>query len=375
MATPLEKRALREKGHVSYNPNQSFYLSVQWVLRNKQVAEEMLKDGLAVCARATARDTPCVPLYFFRISFDQREAVIADEAVKVIGDHPHYAKTYKSLELGTPLAANQSKLKASGIDVTPLEWPKETPMTPEKKAQLGFAPVTISLSEFYLDTRAFYEHADSADYLKAYSVVMEGHRSLKATTRCMGHPTSQVVETILEPYLQAEQIKDSMVGFAPGNNNQQQVQNPSLFLEFAFKTEDWRGVVQSLVDLCKSTVYGAAKMGDEVRVEMSFRLPSKEEATTLGEILSKLEVEGGQLFLFTTSDETASSNDRPCWLPSKIKYHTMKPLGEDPANASSYFASSSSNEEGNMVHVAGYTLHPKHLELVADANLVFEKLQ
>src|SRR4051812_43864885 len=112
----MATRTLREKGHVAYHPKETFMLSVDWVVRNHDVAESMLRDGLQGCAKATRRDTPCVPLYFFRIAYEQSAAVALEESIKTMGEHPHYTKVFKSLEMGMPIESVQTKLAVSGIN-------------------------------------------------------------------------------------------------------------------------------------------------------------------------------------------------------------------------------------------------------------------
>lgn len=56
-----------ETGKVAYNRTESFMLQVFGETPSLDAAREMLGE-LRRCERATHRDTPCTPTYFFRIN-------------------------------------------------------------------------------------------------------------------------------------------------------------------------------------------------------------------------------------------------------------------------------------------------------------------
>lgn len=62
-------------------------------------------------------------------------------------------------------------------------------------------PVMVECTEVYLDERAFFEHAGSRDYLKAYGDVMAPGLMNRTTTVRLGRPTEYIVEKILGPML------------------------------------------------------------------------------------------------------------------------------------------------------------------------------
>jgi len=342
-----------EKGHKAFNPNESFCLSVSWILRNPQVAKEMLSEGLQVCAKATQRDTPCVPMYMFRKAYDQSPAEEYAQTIKTIGDHPHYAKIFKSNEMGIPVTFSKVKLSTAGIDAAPLEWPPSTPFDAEKKAQLGFAPVVMSFTEIYLDARSFFEHADSPDYLSAYGVVMQGHRSLTAKTKCLGTPTDYIFDTVLGPYLQAERVKDSTLKFEQSNAVGEQ--GSWAFIEFCVPhSSDASELIADAIKSLKTTCSLTFQDDSKLRVEVALRWPADLSA------LNTLGIAAGQMFLFVPTDSLGNVT-RPESLPSCIQFYVCdgQALFHDQA-------------DGQMFS-AGYAMHPLVLELQADETVTYKK--
>ena len=353
----MASKVVKEKGHTTYHPKESFMLSVDWVLRNEECAMSMLRDGLQGCAKATLRDTPCVPMYFFRVAYDQSEAIAFDEATKTLADHPHYSKVFKSLEMGLPLGSQLVKLKAGGIDPDPIEWGIDKVLDAPTKAKIGFRPTVVSLSEVYLDSRAFYEHADSPDYLKSYGVVMEANRSLKATSRCLGTPTDHMFQTVLSPYLQAILCEDSFVHHV--NPDARKEAFSEAFLEFSLTdSTNWRARVEHFVASLNSSSSAGWKVDDKVRVELSF---SFVDDVTFWEkfhsAVLALGVRAGQLFAFS------SSPAKPAKFPSMLKFISC--------SRESLFGKG--EDESKTICWAGYVMHPQSSVLQPDETVVWKR--
>jgi hypothetical protein len=218
--TAWDKRLAETKGFVEYNPAESFVIHVQWVVANPACAHEMLQ-ALAKCARATLRDAPPVLCYCFRISHDQRLAVALKNRVQTAGDHPQLAKKFKMADMNMPLSVIAAMCDREGISSVPFRqaedegqdggggcWTKDTPMTPERAALLGFDPVVLDCTEIYLDNRAFSNHALSKDYLNAYATLMQPFRSLEVHAVVSGTPTIGIWNRVLEPMLHARRAQE-----------------------------------------------------------------------------------------------------------------------------------------------------------------------
>ncbi|CAE6963137.1 unnamed protein product [Symbiodinium sp. KB8] len=202
--TAMQLRYEKEKGHLEYAPGEAFCLHVQWVIRNPDDAEALL-GGLARCAAATQRDTPCTPLYFFRVSHDQEAAEDMIRSVKTVGDHPHYKPAFKAMQMGIPLPGAAARLTAQHMPVEPLHWGADTPLE-GREEELAFNPIVVDLTEVYLDSRAFMEHVESADYMAGYGEVMKPQRSLKPYSQVLGTPTKEMMDSIIEPVLKADWV-------------------------------------------------------------------------------------------------------------------------------------------------------------------------
>lgn len=199
----LIKQNVGQKKKVTYHPDESYLIHVQWIVLNKKVAIEMI-EGLRKCANATHRDTPPVLCYFFRISHDQSLATKMKEDVKTIEQHPHYIKAYRMLGMNMDQSTLIAKCEREGISPIPLiqNWPRDEPIAPHAD-ELQFDPVVIDLTELYLDNRSFIDHVGSKDYMDGYSVLMSAHRSLQPYSSVTGTPTVNAWEKILEPVLKA----------------------------------------------------------------------------------------------------------------------------------------------------------------------------
>jgi hypothetical protein len=207
MDTDCAKRWAREKGHVSYNPNQSFLIQCQWILPNMSIAHEMI-EGLRKCAVATERDTPPVVCYIFRVSHDQSLADDMRQSVRTISQHPHYAKGYKMMDMNMTKEFVISKCQREGISALPFEadWPRDEPID-SHASEFNFDPVVIDLTELYLDNRSMVNHACSKDYMEGYGILLAPHRSLQPHTVVVGSPTEGMWGSLLEPILKARKVE------------------------------------------------------------------------------------------------------------------------------------------------------------------------
>lgn len=194
------------KGKITYHAGQAFMLHVFWEAPNQHAAERVL-NALQRCSKATHRDTPCVPTYFFRIS--SIDTKLKNSKPTTIGQHPQIRDAQKKLKVGVPVAAINADLMRRGLDPALLYLDPSTPL-PDA---LQESTVILELTETYLDERSFYEHAGSRDYLDAYGEVMTpGLQNMQRTIR-LGNPTPELVEKILAPMLQEkpEPLYDSCV--------------------------------------------------------------------------------------------------------------------------------------------------------------------
>lgn len=212
METDLSRRWTKEKGYVTYHPDETYLIHVQWIVLNKKVAKEMI-EGLRKCANATHRDTPPVLCYCFRISHDQSLAAAMKEEVKTIEQHPHYIKAYRMLGMNMDPSVMIAKCEREGISSLPLtqNWRRDEPIQPHLD-ELQFDPVVIDLTELYLDNRSFIDHVGSKDYMEGYSVLMSPHRSLQPYSAVTGTPTPGCWEKVLEPVLKARRANSRLEG-------------------------------------------------------------------------------------------------------------------------------------------------------------------
>lgn len=233
------------KGGLEFNPKESFCLQVFWVVRSITAAKEMIIQGFNPCANATMKNTPTTLAYFFRVAKDQSLAEKFKSQVKTIGQHPHYQSAFKSIELGIARGGVEAKMRLGGVDTAPLDWSQDELISAHQ--ELDFNPVVLECTEIYLDSRSFFEHGASSDWMKAYPEIMKMSRSLKPTTFSLGHPTKYIWETTLESSLKAIQFNNderSLVSslrpgvfFMRGNNVKVGDQSVSLFLELDLKVE------------------------------------------------------------------------------------------------------------------------------------------
>ena len=365
----------------------------------------MLKDGLAHCARATLRDTPCTPTYFFRISCDQSAAEAMASKVKTIGDHPHHAKAFKSIAMGTPKAAAELKLKTDKIEnIAPLSLDPSTPTAEAvAAAALDFAPVAITLSEYYMDTAAFFGHASSPDFLKAHAVVMEGALSLEASTHFLGTPTEFVETAVLAPVLSAKKPEEELLFLSNSHFSSGGSSGTNFFLEFLIDVRlagEWKGHVEKFArDFLSATVVAAfapaASQAEEeagpftspssaVRIEIAFSsapiLTKSKDNIKEGfdAFFSKFpSVIAGQLFVLATDGCAADTAAGPHALDVAFALEEALPSGafrvlrateaagvsagdDDAADQQLFYearVASSSNDAVGLA--AGYALHPK----------------
>ena len=194
--TVLQRLLRGQKGKTEYKTGEAFLLHVFWESPN-EIAAGRLLDALEKCAHATHRDTPCVPTYFFRISNNDKS--LYGEAPKLVGEHPQLAAAIKKVKVGIPWNAVAADLEKRGIDPSYLDLELSDELPP---ALQGQKPIAFEMTEVYLDERAFMEHAGSRDYLENYGIVMSpGLCNRKPTTLRLGHPSQNLIDTILEPIL------------------------------------------------------------------------------------------------------------------------------------------------------------------------------
>jgi hypothetical protein len=151
-------------------------------------------------SKSKSRDSPCVPLYFFRIS--RNDQSLCAEAATHVSHHPHLRNAHKKLAVGVGRAAVENDLRMRGIDPVHLDLGLDDPL-PEA---LVTSPVAVECTELYLDEKAFYDHMGSREYLDAYGKVTSlALQSKRPTTLVFGTPAAEVGEKILTPILQAQE--------------------------------------------------------------------------------------------------------------------------------------------------------------------------
>ncbi|OGM43845.1 hypothetical protein ABOM_007556 [Aspergillus bombycis] len=202
----LQKLLDEPKGKTTYYPRQAFLLHVFWEAPNQSAADKVL-DALQRCSKATCRDTPCVPTYYFRRS--ALDASLIHEKPLTVGDHPQLRDALKRMKVGVPKPAIQADLVRRGLNPDLLDMDPATPL-PQAMQQ---TPVILEFTELYLDERSFYEHAGSKEYLAAYGEVIAPGLHNRQTTVRLGYPTAEIRDRILAPMLkeQVEPLQDRCV--------------------------------------------------------------------------------------------------------------------------------------------------------------------
>lgn len=190
------------KGKTVYFAGEAFMLHVFWETPSREAATELLR-GLSCCAAATHRNTPCVPVYFFRLSSCDDD--LCPPPPTTVGNFPALMDASRKLSIGIPAPAVHAELKKKGVDVALLSLPTDAPLPPEL---LNRQACIIELTEVYLDERAFVEHAGSRDYLDGHAAVMSPALQSIRRPRSLqlGTPNAGLVERILEPVLQATEV-------------------------------------------------------------------------------------------------------------------------------------------------------------------------
>lgn len=197
--TALERLIAEPKGKTTYTPGEAFLLHVFWECPSLSAAQTLL-NSLKKCADATHRDTPCVPIYFFRIATNNTNLCLS--APQTVGEHPTLATALRKLTVGVPRGAVEADLRRQGVDPALLSAGPSAPLPEELRQQ----PVAVECTELYLDERAFNEHAGSREYLDAYAGVMDPKLRTRTCTVRMGSPTEFLRERVLEPMLK-EKVK------------------------------------------------------------------------------------------------------------------------------------------------------------------------
>ena len=195
LPTSLAGLLAARKGRLAHTAGDAFVLYVFWEAPSAAAARRLLA-GLAQCAAATQRDTPCVPTYVFRTV--RADAELCPPPPRTVGDHPQIREAKKKLDVGIPPAAVRAELAKRGIDPALVDQANDA-LLPET---LQMTPVKVEFTELYLDERSFMEHAGSRDYLDGYAVVMNPalHYRTPTTVR-VGTPPPGMVDRILEPVL------------------------------------------------------------------------------------------------------------------------------------------------------------------------------
>jgi hypothetical protein len=197
--TALERLIAEPKGKTTYAPNQAFLLHVFWECPSLSAAQTLLRS-LAICAAATHRDTPCVPLYFFRISHNNSD--LSSAVPQTVGDHSALQTAFRKIRVGVPRSAVEADLVRQGLDPSLLDLE----LSANLPAELRQAPVAVECTELYLDERAFNEHAGSRDYLDAYAGVINPALKTRTCVVRMGTPSDFLIERILEPMLKEKVV-------------------------------------------------------------------------------------------------------------------------------------------------------------------------
>jgi hypothetical protein len=195
--TLLERLIAEPKGKTTYTANQAFLLHVFWECPSSEAAHTLL-SALERCAHATRRDTPCVPVYFFRIS--SNNASLLPPAPTTVAEHPALQAAQRKIRMGVARGAVEAELVRAKLDAGLLDLEPSA----ELPVELRQEPVAVEFTELYLDERAFNEHAGSRDYLAAYGAVMEPSVRTRVHTMRLGTPTANLVETILGPMLRED---------------------------------------------------------------------------------------------------------------------------------------------------------------------------
>jgi hypothetical protein len=269
------------KGCLEFNPNQSFALHVLWIVRSPTAAAEMLSKGFRECSKASMRDTPTTLTYLFRIADDQSLAASYRRDILTISQHPHYQSSFKSLEMGLPRNTVESKLSFGGINIAPLDWPRDDLI--QDHPELDFDPIVLECTEVYLDNRSFYEHSCSREWMKASPEILKASRSLKPVTYCVGNPSQEIWEQTLESYLKAVRTEE------PSNSKQINVLSSGLFVQ------EFNGLSTSPNEI-------------HCFLEMTIYLPSS-QAPAVSDHLASLQQELKAIYLITLPLSSPDSND------------------------------------------------------------------
>ena len=240
--TALERLIAEPKGKVEYSKGEATLLHVLWQTPSLSAATELLRC-LQRCAIATHRDTPCAPLYFFRVS--HCDADLMPTAPTTVAQHPQLRAAVKRLAVGTPRAAVLADLHRRQIDPSLLDLPADTPLP----LALQTPPVQVECTELYLDERAFFEHAGSRDYLEGYGGVMQPRlMDRPPLTLAMGSPTAKLCEQVLEPMLKAVQVQLPDACFLWRHPAPAAVRGAPLLMSCDVRTQDGVGAVVRELD-------------------------------------------------------------------------------------------------------------------------------
>jgi hypothetical protein len=381
------------KGSLEFNPNQSFALHVLWIVRSPTAAAEMLEKGFRECAKASMRDTPTTLTYLFRIADDQSLAQSYRRDVITIGQHPHYQSSFKSLEMGLPRNTVESKLSFGGINLAPLDWPRDDLI--QDHPELDFDPIVLECTEVYLDNRSFYEHSCSREWMKSSPEILKASRSLKPVTYCLGNPSQEIWEQTLESYLKAvrtEEPSDSRVinvlssglFIRPFDDILAPINEVHCFLEIAIHLTSaqapavsnhltaFQREVQAIYLITLPLPHTSSKFNEclhsepiqEVRVMVAFALPTIDKPTGGSRSLLQIQLnssraKGRLIFAPTEGVENQEGIESAECLVNEF----LRVSGVDDFTTMSITQSSS---------VEGYMIHPRYAQLIPNDTIDYK---
>lgn len=231
--------------------------------------------------------------------------------------------------------------------------------------------MVLECTEVYLDNRSFYEHAASQDWMKSSTEILQPSRSLKPTTYCVGMPSKEIWEGVLESSLKAirfDETKDAQL-IQPGiflcTNNKSS--DKVLFLELDIKvSKDNIKTLRSqlsevqqeleapfMIVLPTNLEVASEQDHFEIRTMLSV-LHTPEVSSTSLKLMKEdcLEVEGRLISFNCTLEDAQQFVDRS-GLQSKVSVLD-------------------GHEAENSKLLAGYPLHPLFQQLVVNNTLNYK---
>jgi hypothetical protein len=279
------------------------------------------------------------------------------------------------------------KLKQGGINIDPLSWGAGELISGHVQ-ELDYNPVVLECTEVYLDTRSFYDHAASKDWLVASAEVWKASRSLKPTTYCLGNPGDEIWEKHIEPTLKAIRLDSnkpeidqlqSGVFFYPF----QQKEGEQIFwmdLDFVVSNKELvmfqaqLMVIQKALEAPCMIILPTSIEAEhsEVRVMLSFIYTQEIICLSLKQLKDYCKSIQGQLIVFLRNRESLNQADQ--WNDIKQRnieaaQRFLEKSGMD--NISKISCVDGHNSE-KACTLAGYPLHPLYQQLVVDETLNYK---